>query len=787
MAEMKKWTRIHYMPHTPLYEGQERVTGSQTHIDLSRHAAADGTVLLKNERGLLPLCRGERIAVFGKAQSDYVKGGGGSGDVTTAYVRSLLQGLRIKQSEGKLSICDALSDFYDGYVQKAYANGYAPGRVEEPELSEKLLYTAMAYTDTAIITLCRYSGEGMDRMGTPGDGDFYLCAAEERMIQKVLTHFNRVVVVLNVGGIVDTTWIKNDSRVGAALLPWQGGMEGGLAIADVLCGDACPNGRLTDTFAENFDAYPSADCFHESEDYVEYQEDIYVGYRYFETIPGAAEKVCYPFGYGLSYTEFKTDVVSFVVDSEHFCVEADVQNVGKMPGRDVLQLYVKAPQGRLGKAARSLVGFQKTKTLEPGQTQRLCICGKMDEIASFDDVGVVCRSAYVLEAGEYAFYLGRNVRDAEKLHAVYTLEETCIVRQLTSKCAPRQLSQRLQSDGSIQKLPVDRVERPKAPVPIRHYPRENQWDVPCDLWWPYTACGAEAISPQLIDVYDGKMSLDDFVSVLTLEQKISLLGGQPNRGVANTFGYGNLRLYGVPNAMTADGPAGLRIKPECHVFTTAFPCATLMACTWDAELVFQVETAAAEEVKENGFGIWLAPALNIHRNPLCGRNFEYYSEDPLLSGMIAAAAVSGIQSQGIAATIKHFACNNKETNRVESDSRVSERALREIYLKGFEICIKRAKPWVVMSSYNLLNGVHTSANRELLMGILREEWGFDGMVSSDWDNTVLQYQEIAAGNDLKMCCGMPEETLQMVQEGKLSEEAVEQSAKRVLQLILRLE
>lgn len=787
MAELKKWTRIHYMPNIPLYEGKDRVTGSQQHIDLARRAAADGTVLLKNDHGLLPLCHGARIAVFGKAQADYVKGGGGSGDVTTAYVRSLIKGLRIKQSEGKLSVCDALSDFYDAYVQKAYADGCAPGKVEEPELSESLLSAAMDYTDTAIITICRFSGEGMDRVGTPEGGDFYLSAAEKKMVQTVLEHFRKVAIVLNVGGIVDTTWIKNDPRVGAALLPWQGGMEGGLAIADVLCGDACPNGRLTDTFAESFDAYPSAELFHESEDYVEYQEDIYVGYRYFETIPGAAEKVCYPFGYGLSYTEFKTDVVSFVFDEEHFYLEADVQNIGKMSGREVLQLYVQAPQGCLGKAARSLVGFQKTQTLKPGQTQRLHIRGQMADLASFDDVGVVCKSAYVLEAGEYAFYLGRNVRDAEKLETVYTMEKTRIVQQLTSKCAPHQLSRRLQADGSFRELPVNQAEPEKMPVPVRHYPKENPWDVPCDLWWPYTACGAEAISPQLIDVYDGKISLDDFVNVLTLEQKISLLGGQPNRGVANTFGYGNLRLYGVPNAMTADGPAGLRIKPECHVYTTAFPCATLMACTWDTDMVCQVETVAAEEVKENGFGIWLAPALNIHRNPLCGRNFEYYSEDPLLSGRIAAAAVSGIQSQGIAATVKHFACNNKETNRVESDSRVSERALREIYLKGFEICIKLAKPWVVMSSYNLLNGVHTSANRELLMGILREEWGFDGMVSSDWDNTVQQYQEIAAGNDLKMCCGMPEHTLQMVREGKLSEKAVTESAKRVLQLILRLE
>lgn len=787
MQEMKKWTRIQYMPPVPLYEGRERVTASKEHIDLARYAAAEGTVLLKNDGHILPLEHGSRIALFGKAQADYVKGGGGSGDVTTAYARSLLQGMRIKQDEGKIVLCDALSDFYQSYVTAAYAEGKAPGQIPEPDVPQELAEKARGFADVAIIAICRYSCEGIDRCGDVDGGDFYLSSEEKCMVETVLANFEKVVVVLNVGGIVDTTWIKKDTRVRAALLPWQGGIEGGLAMADVLCGDASPNGRLTDTFAADFQAYPSSEIFHESEAYVEYQEDIYVGYRYFETIPGADQKVCYPFGYGLSYTEFAYSDISASFQDEEFKVEVTVTNIGNRCGREVVQLYVQAPQGKLGKPARCLIGFAKTATLKLGESERLTISGKTASFASYDDTGKVCKSAFLLEAGEYLFYLGGNVETAQRLEASYTLANTRIIEQLTAKCVPNQLQKRLNADGSYENLPCQANTDVQEAMPQRFYPSDNPWTVPYDFWTPREACGGQLIEPQLIDVYNGKITLDAFVNALSLEQKINLLGGQPNRGIANTFGFGNLLHYGVPNAMTADGPAGLRIRPVCHVHTTAFPCATLIACTWDLELARQVGMAAAEEIKENGFGIWLAPGMNIHRNPLCGRNFEYYSEDPLLSGLMAGATVSGIQSQGVAATIKHFACNNKETNRIESDSRVSERALREIYLKGFEICIKTAKPWIVMSAYNRLNGVHTSANKELLTDILRDEWGYDGMVCSDWDNSVVQYREIAAGNDLKMASGTPEHTLEMVKRGKLSEEDVTKSAKRVLQLILRLD
>lgn len=268
---------------------------------------------------------------------------------------------------------------------------------------------------------------------------------------------------------------------------------------------------------------------------------------------------------------------------------------------------------------------------------------------------------------------------------------------------------------------------------------------------------------------------------------VSLLCGQPNRGPGNTCGWGNNIQFGIPNAMTADGPAGLRFSPRVSVKTTNFPCANQMACTWNPELMYAIGKATATEVRENGCGIWLSPAVNIHRSPLCGRNFEYMSEDPLVSGIMASAVIEGVQSMGIAACLKHFACNNKETNRKDSSSIVSQRALREIYLKAFEICVREGRqPWAIMSSYNLLNGVHTSANKELLTDILRGEWGYEGVVTTDWYTTEFHYKEIAAGNDIKMATGMPEHVLQMLEEGNLSIEDVRTSAKRVLSLLLKL-
>ena len=804
---MEKWTRFFYQPCLPLGEEGTRVTGSREHIELSRKAAAEGMVLLKNKDSLLPFQKGQKLAVFGKACVDYVKGGGGSGDVTVAYTRNLMEGLKIKEQEGKVEVFWPAAKYYEEEIKSQYAQGYCPGMTLEPELPEDLLRQAKAFTDTAVVTICRYSGEGWDRKSIAdtdfagGDlslaqlsakifenGDFCLTEAEKRMVEKVKKAFPHVAVVLNVGGMLDTSWFKEDDSLSAVLMAWQGGIEGGLAAADILCGDVNPSGKLTDTFAETLEDYPSSKGFHESLDYVNYEEDVYVGYRYFETFPQAKDKVIYPFGYGLSYTSFEISTQSLTVEDDQVKVKAEVTNLGQRAGKEVVQVYYSAPQGKLGKPALELGAFGKTRLLEPGETQIMLLTFPVSSMASFDDMGKISKSAYVLEAGDYSFYVGNSSENLEKWEEDWSLQSDRITSQLTSKAAPYQLPKRLMGDGSYETLPER--ERDLDPLGL---PEQNmdllEGMEPADRGYGQML-RKEMREPGkhlLSEVAEGKITLEEFMEQLSDRDLAELLGGQPNTGVANTYGMGNLREYGVPNVMTADGPAGLRIRSQCRVYTTAWPCATMLACTWNTELVEKVGAAGASEVKENNIGIWLTPAMNIHRSPLCGRNFEYYSEDPLVAGKMGAAMVRGIQSQHIAASVKHFACNNKESNRKDSDSRVSERALREIYLKGFEIVVKESDPWTIMSSYNLINGHRASENKDLLTGILREEWGFKGIVTTDWWTRGEHYKEAKAGNDIKMGCGYPDRLIMALEKGLITGEEIKICAKRILEMILKLD
>ena len=584
-------------------------------------------------------------------------------------------------------------------------------------------------------------------------------------------------------------WFAEDDRIQSVLMAWQGGIEGGLAAAELLIGEGNPSGKLTDTFAKRLEDYPSTYNFHESDDYVEYTDDIYVGYRYFETIPGAGEKVNYPFGFGLSYTKFSLSMPVVEKRGHHLRVMVDVCNIGELAGKEVVQVYYSAPQGKLGKPARELVAFRKTRLLEPGETQTVVLRFQINDMASYDDLGKVAKSAYVLEKGEYRFYVGTSVRDTVEDNYVMVLDEDVIVEQLSPRMVPSQLKKRMLADGQYEELPQgEPVDTDASVFPAKLTQEEADGVAPVvrrresyHLW------GHVDNTPKLIDVAEGRITLDEFVAKLPDEQLAVLLGGQPNTGVANTFGYGNLPEYGVPNIMTADGPAGVRIAPCCGVCTTAWPCSTMLACTWNPELVEKVGAAGGAEAKENNIGAWLTPAVNIHRSPLCGRNFEYYSEDPFLTGKMAGAMVKGIQSNHVAATVKHFALNNKETNRRESDSRASERAIREIYLKAFEIIVKEAKPWSIMSSYNIINGRRASENREMLEDILRGEWGFEGMVTTDWWTCGEHYKEVKAGNDMKMATGFPERLLQAVEKGALSRSEMEICAKRILGLILKID
>jgi beta-glucosidase len=761
----EKWLRSRFLPSIMLGDNRSAITASERHIERSRRAACEGAILLKNN-GILPLEKGKKIAVFGNAQIDYVKGGGGSGDVFSPYVRNIYEGLKLK--EGKVDVFDKLSFFYLDNVTEAYKNGGQNGKLEEPKVPAELLHAAAEYTDTAVITICRFSGEGYDKYENEENKYFSLESGEKELVADVLANFEHVIVLLNVGAMIDTSWFANEEKIEAALLLWQGGMEGGLAAADMLVGDDAPSGKLVDTCAANFGDYPFSAEFHESDDYAKYTEDIFVGYRYFETIPGKKDAVIYPFGYGLTYTTFKLSDYFAGTNGKRIFVSVDVTNTGTRAGKEVVQVYYSAPKGKITKAKTELAAFAKTPLIEPGKKATVNLYFDVADMASFDDMGDIKKSAYVLEAGEYKIFVGTSVRDNVCIYK-HKLEDTVIVKKLKSYCAPKNLEKRLMADGSLRDVPARKTaQKTFAPEYHNEYkPRE------------------EAI--ELYDVADGKISLDEFISQMSDTELMPLLTGKVSTGVANTgtMGY-NFSKYRIPKIATADGPAGLRLHGQRGVRTTAFPIATALACTWNTELVEKVGEAGALECKENNIQIWLTPALNIHRSPLCGRNFEYYSEDPLVAGKMAAAMVRGIQSQRVVATPKHFACNNKETNRRESDSIVSERALREIYLKGFEICVKESSPKLIMTSYNKLNGIHTSESAELITGILRGEWGYEGAITTDWTNTAENYKEVKAGNDIRMPCkeGL---LIEAYEKGLLSRDEIASCAKRVLEMLLWVE
>lgn len=786
---MDKFARFKFQPCIPLGEDGRCVTASAKHISLSRKAATEGMVLLKNENGALPLKKGEKIALFGKATIEYIKGGGGSGDVHTPYIRNIYEGFCDKDVE----IYMPLIDFYKEYVKREGVNiptqaqinatwdivnamefctkrddmtydTFASMHVPEAKVPDELIEDAAKNADTAIITISRFSAEGVDRR--PQGGDYYLSDLEKDLIDKAGKLFKKVVIVINSGATIDCEYFAENEDTDAVLFTWQGGMEGGSAIADILTGDVNPSGKLVDTIAKSYDAFPCKDDFWECFDHLDYTDDIYVGYRYFETVPGGKEKVRYPFGFGLSYTSFAVTNKVCLENEGKILAIAEVKNTGSVAGREVVQVYYSAPQGKLGKPARELCAYKKTKLLQPGEKETLVMSFDINSMASFDDLGKIQKSAYVLEKGAYKFYIGTDVRSAEKVDFEHDVKEDTVTEQLTSLCKPFKLQKRILSDGTLENLPTSEES---------YFYGENK--------------PTGAVKPEkevMFDKVGEEISIDEFVAQFTLEELMDFVGGHAPTGVANTGCFGGLKRLGVPPVPTADGPAGLRLEPETGIPTTAWPCATLLACTWDEELISQVGAGGGAEIRENNLGVWLAPALNIHRDPLCGRNFEYYSEDPFVAGKCAAAATRGVQSQKVAVSIKHFACNNKEANRMGCDSRLSERALREIYLKGFEIAVKESDPWTIMSSYNLINGQHTSESWELLTGILRNEWGFKGMVVTDWGVKNDPVKEVKAGNDMKMHCGYPEDLKAGFDDGRITRADLELCVKRILQMFLKL-
>ena len=697
--------------------------------DTARLAAAEGIVMLRNDQNILPFQNDTVLSVFGRVQIDYFAVGYGSGgDVNEPYQFTLLDGL---EDCAELKVNETLKNLYKDWIAANPRDdgfwGHWPRCHEEMPVSDELAKSAAECSDAAVVVIGRSSGE--DRENALEKGSFYLTDTEQAMLNAVSSAFKKVVVLINSGSVMDMSWVDSlGKRCDLAVLyVWQGGMESGRAIADVLCGKVNPSGKLSDTIAKSYQDYPSSAHFG-AQEYNEYTEDVFVGYRYFETF--APEKVLYPFGFGLSYTQFSIEAAEAGSQRGVLSIQAKVTNTGSVPGKEVVQVYYGTPAGKLATPAKSLIAYAKTDLLQPGETQNLTLSFPAAHMASYDDDGRSGnRNCYVLEAGSYPIYLGSSVRDCRAVYH-YRVREQRVVEQLSEYCAP-------EANGAFSRLTTvwgkDRAFAAYEPVPLRRVSRKNRILDRLPAALPETG----DMGYRLSDVASGRISLEKFTAQLSDRELEALTRGDyimnsPLGAAGNAAVYGgteqSLRDRGVSPVTATDGPSGIRLAATASLL----PIGTALACSWNAPLVEALYDLVGREMTKKGSHVLLAPGMNIHRDPLCGRNFEYFSEDPLLTGTMGAAFVSGIQKNGVSACPKHFACNNQETNRTHNDSRVSERALREIYLKGFEICVKTAKPRNIMTSYNKINGTWAHYNYELINGILRSEWGFDGCVMTDW-------------------------------------------------------
>jgi beta-glucosidase len=785
--------------------------------EFCRKVAAEGAVLLKNDGQVLPLRPGDNVAVFGRCQINYYRSGTGSGgSVNVPYTTNLLDGLRSKKG---ISVNEELASVYARWIEENPfddgGGGWAaePWHQKEMPLTDELVAAARAVSNKAVVVIGRTAGEDKDNAVEPGS--WLLTDDELAMLERVAAHFEQTAVVLNVSNIIDMSWL-DDARfkhpIPCVIYAWHGGMEGGNAIADVLAGDVTPGGKLTDTIARSIDDYPSTRNYgDEFRNF--YQEDIYVGYRYFETF--CPDKVLFPFGYGISYTTFRVEPEEArlaIRDGENMIrVGVTVTNTGSAyAGREVVQVYFEAPQGRLGRPARELAAFAKTRCLKPGESERLALEFPVRRMAAYDDGGATGhRSAWVLEAGTYVLHVGTSVRDAAPVRFDggdgYVVPELVVVEQLEEALAPTEPFRRMKpgarkADGTYEltdeEAPTRRASlagriRERLPEPIAH-------------------TGDRGIT--LRDVEAGKASLEDFVAQLTDEDLAVLVRGEGmanplvTPGTASAFGGLSDRLFakfGVPIGCTADGPSGIRMDSGHKA--TQVPIGTLLAATWDVELVEELYVLEGKELVSNDIDALLGPGMNLRRNPLNGRNFEYFSEDPLVTGLFGAACVRGVMRGGSNATLKHFACNNQEKHRTKVNAVVSERALRELYLRGFEIAVKQGGANAIMTAYNPVNGVWTASNYDLNTTILRGEWGFEGIVMTDWwasmndpveggessrQNTAAM---VRAQNDLYMVVpnygaetnAMGDNTLEALAAGKLTRGELQRSALNILRFLMR--
>lgn len=784
--------------------------------EMSRKVASEGAVLLKNEGHVLPLQPGETVSIFGRTQVNYYRSGTGSGgSVHVPYTTNLLDGLRGNKS---ISVNEELAAVYEKWIeQNPFDNGGGgwaaePWHQKEMPLSDELVAAARSKSSKAIIVIGRTAGEDQDNAAKPGS--YLLTDDEKAMITQVTAHFEQTVVVLNVSNIIDMSWVHDEGYVHpipCIIYSWHGGMEGGNAIADVLVGEVTPSGKLTDTIAYSIDDYPSTRNYGNEFKNL-YQEDIYVGYRYFETF--CPDKVQYEFGYGISYTEFKVEPEEAKLvtrgGEKHFEIGVTVQNIGATyAGKEVVQVYVEAPQGKLGQPARVLAAFGKTGLLQPGESERLTISFPVKAMASYDDGGVTGhRSAYVLEAGTYYLYAGTSVKRLDKINVDgqegYVVKELEVVQQLEEAMAPTESFTRMKpgtrkADGTYE---LTFVEVPKQSVSMAERIESRL---------PKTLVQTGDRGYKLRDVYDGKVSMEDFIAQLSDQDLAAIVRGEGmssplvTPGTASAFGgvSDQLLSYGIPVACTSDGPSGIRMDSGHQATQVAI--GTLLAATWNRELVEELYVMEGQELLSNQIDALLGPGLNIRRSPLNGRNFEYFSEDPLITGAFASACVRGMMKGGSNGTLKHFACNNQEKHRSQVDAVVSERALREIYLKGFEIAVKEGGANSVMTSYNPINGHWAASNYDLNTTILRKEWGFKGIVMTDWwarmndcvhggtaDATYTNWM-VRAQNDLYMVIAnygaevnvLGDNTLESLENGTLTRGELQRNAMNICEFLMR--
>lgn len=715
----------------------DKVFSIEKYAAKAREAVGEGIVLLRNEGGVLPLSQGSKVALFGRSQFNYYKSGTGSGGmVNTAYVTGIAEAM---EQSCDFVLNEYVRDSYREWLEEHpfdLGSGWAqePWFQEEMPLTEEFVRKAAEESDTAVIIIGRTAGEDNDNQEE--EGSYLLAKLEEQMLETVCGVFRQTVVLLNVGNIIDMNWVER-YRPSAVLYVWQGGQEGGNGVVDVLSGRVNPSGRLADTVAVSIHDYPSTEHYGDPKRNF-YVEDIYVGYRYFSTF--APDKVLYPFGYGLSYTKFDmewdTEGLPSVfyagqVPENDITFRVRVRNTGDRSGKEVVQIYCQAPQGVLGKPLRSFCGFAKTGLLAPGEIQELTIKVPWNLLASYDAAGKTGNpSSYVLEDGDYIFYIGANVRDAAEA-AHISLQEQCVVQKLEEALAPvagflHMRPGEQKEDGTYTVAWEETPLRTVSPAAkrVNRLPEERS----------YTGNQGYLLA----DVASGNITMEDFLAQLTDEELCCIVRGEGmcspkvTPGTAGAFGgvTESLRKYGIPVGCCADGPSGIRM--DCGTIAFAMPNGTCLACSFNEDLIRELYEWEGLELRKNRVDTLLGPGMNIHRNPLNGRNFEYFSEDPLLTGKMAAAQLQGMHKYDVTGTIKHFACNNQEFKRHTAEGVISERALREIYLKGFEIAVKEGKARSIMSTYGPVNGLWTASSYDLLTAILRDEWGYEGIVMTDW-------------------------------------------------------